>query len=461
MARGKKLSGSFKTILFLAAVAGLTWVGMGAFRAGPAPAMTLEAGMPAIGKKTPFAVTVQEPKRGLSGVRVIVVQGDKTATLLDRTYTPRKPTVLWGERTAAEGFTVEVGREGIEWLREGKATVRVVADRAPSWLRYPEPAVLEREYDVRLVPPQLSVQSTATYVRQGGCEAVVYRVGDSAVRDGVEAGDRFFPGYPLPGGDDGERFALFSVPWNLDDASGVRLVAVDDVDNVAEARFIDQFFPSPPGRDTIRVSDGFLEKVVPPILSQTPDLVDPGNLLDAYLMVNRDLRAANLQTLVELSADTRPEFLWSKRFVAMPNAQVMATFAENRTYTYNGTDVDYQTHLGFDLASVRQAPVPAANDGVVVLARYFGIYGNAVMIDHGYGLFSLYGHLSTLEVSKGQTVERGDTVGRTGATGLAGGDHLHFEMLLHGLSVNPKEWWDAHWIQDRLNRKLGDALPFD
>ena len=95
-----------------------------------------------------------------------------------------------------------------------------------------------------------------------------------------------------------------------------------------------------------------------------------------------------------------------------------------------------------------------------MLARYLGIYGNAVVIDHGFGLQSLYGHLSSIDVEEGQTVTRGEAVGRSGATGLAGGDHLHFSMLLQGLPVDPREWWDGHWIHDRLKLKLGDALPF-
>ena len=143
----------------------------------------------------------------------------------------------------------------------------------------------------------------------------------------------------------------------------------------------------------------------------------------------------------------------------MPNAQVMSAFADRRTYEFDGEAVDQQDHLGFDLASVRQAPIPAANTGRVVLARYFGIYGNTVVLDHGYGLMSLYAHLSEIRVGVGDTVDRGQAVGTSGETGLAGGDHLHFTMLLNGLAVNPKEWWDDHWLRDRLGRKLGEALP--
>jgi murein DD-endopeptidase MepM/ murein hydrolase activator NlpD len=139
---------------------------------------------------------------------------------------------------------------------------------------------------------------------------------------------------------------------------------------------------------------------------------------------------------------------------------VTSAFADRRSYTYGGQQVDQQTHLGFDLAVTRNTPVPAANDGVVVLARYFGIYGNAVVLDHGYGIMSLYAHLATTAVARGQSVARGDILGRTGATGLAGGDHLHFTILVQGLPVNPTEWWDARWIRDHLVRPLGPAFPF-
>jgi murein DD-endopeptidase MepM/ murein hydrolase activator NlpD len=144
----------------------------------------------------------------------------------------------------------------------------------------------------------------------------------------------------------------------------------------------------------------------------------------------------------------------------MRDGKVMSSFADRRTYEYQGRSVDHQVHLGFDLASTRGAPIHASNDGTVVVARYFGIYGNTVVVDHGYGIMTLYGHLSSIDVSEGQSVVRGATLGRSGQTGLAGGDHLHFSILIHGLSVNPVEWWDGHWIQDRIARKLGAALPF-
>jgi murein DD-endopeptidase MepM/ murein hydrolase activator NlpD len=243
-------------------------------------------------------------------------------------------------------------------------------------------------------------------------------------------------------------------------SSDVRLVAADATDNEGEVRFIDKLTPRKFKEDIVELTDAFIGKVVPEIMGQTSDLRDRGNPIDNYLAINKELRARNAEEIKELAKQSRPELLWNRPFLQLRNGKVMAIFADYRSYSYQGRIVDHQTHLGYDLAATRHAPVPAANDGVVVLARYFGIYGNAVIIDHGCGIMSLYGHLSSLNTSAGQKVARGDVIGQTGETGLAGGDHLHFAILLDGLPVNPVEWWDRHWIQDRIARKLGAGFRF-
>jgi murein DD-endopeptidase MepM/ murein hydrolase activator NlpD len=448
----------FVRVIVIAIIAVIVTLGLALFRVGAPASIRIEPAMPGIGQRTPIAVSVDEPGRGLGTIRVELIQEQRRHLLAERVHQPREFWEFWGPRVTHDVIEVEAGRQGAEWLRQGEASIRVTVDRAPTWLRYPEPAALEIVLPVKLVPPSLEVFSTRVYVAQGGSEAVVYRVGESAVRDGVRAGEWWFPGAPLPGGDDRERFALFAVPFDLDDSSQVRLVAVDDVANEAETTFVKQFFKKPFKTDTIRISDAFMQKVVPAILSQTPELEQRGSLLDNYLAINGELRAANSQYLIDLAADSVQEFLWSRPFLQMPNSQVMSTFADRRTYLYEGRSVDQQDHLGYDLASTSRATIPAANDGIVVLARFFGIYGNAVVIDHGFGLMSLYGHLSSIDVSEADVVERGQSLGRSGETGLAGGDHLHFTMLLRGLPVNPVEWWDGHWIRDRLETKLGPQL---
>jgi murein DD-endopeptidase MepM/ murein hydrolase activator NlpD len=141
----------------------------------------------------------------------------------------------------------------------------------------------------------------------------------------------------------------------------------------------------------------------------------------------------------------------------MPNTAPLGGFAQARTYTYQGQEVDRQTHLGFDLASLAHAAVPAANRGKVLFAESFGIYGQCILIDHGLGLQTLYGHLSQFNVKAGDMVEKGQIIGNSGATGMAGGDHLHYEVMVSGQSINPIEWWDAHWLKDNITGKLAIA----
>ena len=451
---------SWKPVFFFFALIVLLLAGIAIFYTGAPPVIKIEPAMTAIGRRTPVTVEIAEPRRGLTHVRVELIQENNSAVLDEKTYEPAWQIPFLGNKTEKDTLAVVAGLQTLPELKGGNATIRVVAGRAGTWLRSPADVVEELTLPVRLTPPSLQITSTQTYVSQGGSEAVTYRVGESAVRDGVRAGERWFPGYPLPGGGPRDRFALFAVPYDMS-TPDVRLVAEDAAGNTAETGFIDNFTRRPLRTDTIQVSDSFLNKVVPPILSQTPEIREQGTLLDSYLTINRDLRENNAKTIQALAENSQASFQWNRPFMMMPNTKVMAAFAERRTYLYQGNEIDQQDHLGLDLAQVKQAPIPAANDGVVVLARFFGIYGNAVVIDHGYGLMTIYGHLSSIAVTEGQKIERGKIIGKTGETGLAGGDHLHYCTLLAGLPVNPLEWSDGNWVKNRIARKLGTAFSFE
>lgn len=447
-------------MLALPVLAGLGFVALAATRASPEPQVDVTLEREAIGPKNGVTVRVSEPERGLSSLKVELVQGDLVKVLDEQSFTPREPWAYWGDVTVEHVTAADIGKQAIPELTEGEATLRVTAGRAGNWISRPDPVVTERKLAVRLTPPLLQPLSEFIYVAQGGVEAVVYQVGESSVRDGVEIGDWFFPGYPLPKGGKQDRFALFAVPYDVDDPSGLRLVAEDELGNKAvRTSFIHKFIPRPLGTDTISLNDKFMTKVVEEILPRAK-MPDKGELLANYLQLNGELRKQNAKTLRELAEKSQPAFLWKETFLPMKNAAVKGSFADRRTYVYADKPVDKQDHLGFDLASVTRAPIEASNAGKVVMADYFGIYGNCIVIDHGFGLMTLYAHLSSISVSVGQTVERGQEIARSGATGLAGGDHLHFTTLLQGLPVTPVEWWDAHWIEDRLKLKLGAALPF-
>ncbi len=430
------------------------------FRTGGTPELRLVMDLPAIGPKTPFRVVASSPRRGLTELRVRARQKDKYVMVYEATYEPRPVWAFWGPMTSQMAIDLEIDRAKIPNVRGKVLTLEAEAKTAGTFLLKSPTATVAKTLPLRLRPPRVSVQSASIFAAQGGAEVVVYTVASSAIRHGVQAGDWFFPGYPLPGGREGDYFCLFAVPYDMDNGDeAMRLYAEDDVGNITSARFLDKFIRRPFKTDSITVSDRFMQLVVPRILAKTPELEDKGDLLNNYISINSELRQKNAEFLVELSKKTTKKFLWHLPFVQMP-AKVVSSFADRRTYLYKGKKVDKQDHLGFDLASVRRAEIPAANAGRVIFADYLGIYGNAVVIDHGFGLQSLYAHMSKISVQPGDEVERGQTIGRTGATGLALGDHLHFTLMISGLPVTPIEWWDSHWIHDRLALKLGDALGF-
>jgi murein DD-endopeptidase MepM/ murein hydrolase activator NlpD len=427
----------------------------------PPPAVVeVTSDRPAVGRKSMFTVRVREPKLALSQV---VVTGDGAGLARE---VLAQVTVPPGETRREVVLQIPLGPAVRPAMRPGKVTVQVVAQARGTWLRTPAPVMVAVSREVRLQPPAITAQSPHIHVAHGGAEVVVYQVGPTSKRDGVQAGKWFFPGFPRPGGRSDERFALFGVPYDLEGNESeararILLVAEDELGNRAETPFVHQFRSRPMGRDTIELTDGFMKKVTDEVYARTPGLSRRGDLLADYLRLNRELREANMAQLVALARASQPRFLWTETFLPMSRAAVTGSFADRRSYRSAGKEVDSQDHLGIDLASLKQAAVPAANDGRVVLADYFGIFGICVVLDHGYGLMSLYAHLSSAAVKVGESVKRGQDIGRTGGTGLAGGDHLHFTMLVQGLPVTPFEWWDSHWIHDRLKLKLGHSLAWN
>lgn len=457
----KSKGGGGKKVMALLLLVGAGAVGVGAGRGSSTPSITLELSAKAIGPRGQVTARFTEPNRGLTTVKLELIQGGLTKVLCEETFTARAAHEFWGEVKTEHLCDADIGKDEIEELEEGSLELRATAGRAGNWISAPEPTVETRTVEVKLTPPLVSITSEHIFVGQGGAEALGYSVSPGTVKHGVEIGDWFFPGYPLPGGNPGESFALFAVPYNVGSASDLKLVAEDALGNRAvRTGFVHQFFAHPLRSDTINLNDKFIKKVTEEMLPRIKSVKDKGDMLQNYLQLNGELRKENRAKLRELAKGSKPEFLWSETFLPMKNAAVMGAFADHRTYMYDGKPVDTQDHLGFDLASVSRASVEASNRGVVMWADYFGIYGNCVILDHGYGLMTLYAHLSSIAVQKGQTVERAQEVGRSGATGMAGGDHLHFTTLLHGLPTNPVEWWDSHWINDRLKLKLGPALPF-
>jgi murein DD-endopeptidase MepM/ murein hydrolase activator NlpD len=316
-----------------------------------------------------------------------------------------------------------------------------------------------RDVKVRLQPPQASVLSTFHYVNHGGSEFVVYRAAPEDVQSGVRVGSIEYAGYPASAvgitSDPALRVAFFALLFDQDLNTPIQVFARDPAGNETLVPFEYKVFPKPFSKSRIELDDRFIGRVVPAIAAGSPDAQIPtDDVLAGFLKINGDLRRKNNQYLTELARKSSPEKLFSASFQQLGNSQVEARFADARTYVYQGKEVDRQVHLGFDLAVTANVPIVAAERGTVVHASDLGIYGNCVVIDHGLGVQSLYGHLSSIGVKVGDMVAKGAEIGRSGMTGLAGGDHLHFTMLVGGQQVTPVDWWSKQWYEDRVRRKI-------
>jgi len=357
-----------------------------------------------------------------------------------------------------------IGKAAQPALVNGPARLVVTASRPVLFGLRTASSSATRDVQVRLDPPRVAVVSIHQFINLGGAEFVVLRATPEDAAAGVRVGDDNYPAYPGAAvglTDPALRVAFFALRHDQDVGTRISAYARDEAGNEVTMPLEHQPTNKRFLQSRIPIDQPFLDRVVPAIASNTPELkVDtssPDGLLKGFLTINGDLRRKNNATITSMAAKTRPEMLWKEAFAQMGNSQVESRFADRRTYFFGDKEIDRQVHLGFDLASVQRAPVLASNAGVVVSADFLGIYGNCVIIDHGLGVQSLYAHLSTIGVKPGDAVTKGQEIGRTGATGLAGGDHLHFTMLLQGTPVNPVEWWDQHWMEDRMFRKIRDA----
>jgi len=451
---------------FLLSIVGLTVVAFaGAWLwAGRAEGPTIDVKQPTrfIGQSTALDVTVESPGGQFSGVEVVLQQGERSHPI----FTLDQPTQGGVRQETAERIYImrPVGKKDVPELQPGPARIVVRASRPVFYGLREATSEATRDVEVRLEPPAVAVLSSFHFINHGGAEFVVYRATPADVESGVRVGDLTYPGFPAAGvgikADAATKVAFFALLHEQDLNTPISLYARDPAGNEATTGLDRRAFAKPFARSRISIDDRFLQRVVPAIAATTPDMnlsTTPTDLAASFLRINGDLRRRNALTIAELAKKTSPEMLWKDAFQPLGNASVEARFADNRTYVYLGEEIDRQVHLGFDLAVTQRIPVLAANTGVVLYAADLGIYGNCVIVDHGLGVQSLYAHLSSIDVKEGARVEKGHVLGRSGTTGLAGGDHLHFTMLVNGQPVNPVEWWDPKWMQDRVLRKVTQA----
>ncbi|MDA8124754.1 MAG: M23 family metallopeptidase [Deltaproteobacteria bacterium] len=446
------------------------------------PKIAAEGDTSVIGRQKVLTVAFSDAGRGLRRVSVAVTQDNQ-----------RRPVATFdypGAGVGQKSLSVTIDTAVLK-LHDGPATLTLTAEDYSLWKNK---TAIELPVTIDLMPPQIAQLNSTHHINPGGSCLVTYRLSKPVVRTGVQVGDLFFPGYPLtPAGQSAALPAVqpaappaaqppvagqtavqpsvpptthpvgqatyaayFALPMDLTKDTKIALVALDQAGNETLSGIPTQILNKKYRSDKMLLSDGFFNQKMPEFQATIPELRGKP-LFDVFLHVNTVLRKQNLLAIQEVGKKTEPRVLWEGPFLRMKNAAPMALFGDHRTYLYEGKQVSESIHNGVDLASLVQAPIEAANHGVVRFTGPIGIYGNSVIVDHGLGLMTLYSHMSAIQAQVGQTVKKGDVLGKSGMTGLAAGDHLHFGVAIHGQFVDPKEWWDPHWIEDNVTKKMTAA----
>ena len=409
------------------------------------PEIRLSEDLVAIGRQKGMEITFSDNGSGLQETTAVIVQDDKTYPLSSVRYPEKK--------TSRKAISLTVDPYEMR-MHDGPATLQI---RAVDYSLFKNETRISRPVTIDITPPQIYPQNPQNILNPGGTGVTLFRTSEPTVMSGVMVENQFFRSYPVTVSGKIFQIVYFALP--VDARQGVtriKIFARDSAFNEASLALPHLIKSKKFRADKMSLSDTFLQQKMPDFQISNPELRGK-TPLETFIHVNGQMRQDNLKTIQAITRKSDPRTLWQDTFLRMKNASPMALFGDARTYVYQGKIIGESLHEGVDLASTEHAPIEAANDGIVVLAGPLGIYGNAVMIDHGLGLFSLYGHLSTIQIQSGQPVKKGDRIGYSGVTGLAGGDHLHFSIIVGDRFVNPQEWWDPHWIADNVTKKIAQA----
>jgi murein DD-endopeptidase MepM/ murein hydrolase activator NlpD len=401
----------------------------------------------------PAAISIHDSGAGVQSLQISLEQGSRTLELHQQNFAPAVAEANWsGEITGLKGK-----------LLEGPVQLVVRAHDGSMWANKIEKRF---ELNVDFSKPTLAVLTQQHIGNQGGAEFVLLESKDTNLQKVVvRVAEQEYPAVKAATLDtafEGKEIyaVLFALPLEGGTSPKIEAIAEDSVGNITRTPISFRIKPYAQAPTTPKISAQFVAERVQPLYDEyIQEMTNAGSVLDIstdpvtiFRTVNEDLRK-HLQERFSKLDKSRTGLARGVFSKPMPSA-TSSTFGEIRSYSLDGNPAGGSRHDGLDLASVKRDAVFAAHEGTVLLAEPFGIYGIAVIIDHGMQLTSLYGHLSSASVSAGDKVSSGQEIGRSGETGLAGGDHLHFEFRIGDTPVDPREWWDPHWIEDNIDGKI-------
>lgn len=436
----KKFSLYIKIVAAILVFAALGWFLFGSYVELGKPAIKVTQDVTAIGRQKTLEINFADSKSGLSRLNVEIIQDNKSQTLADK--------IIPSKDKKKETLSITISTADLR-LHDGPAIIKF---SATDHSLFKNRNILSQNVRIDTIPPQIYLLKTVNYINQGGTGFIAYQSSKNIADTGVYVNDYFTPGHAALIDNKPSYVIYFSVPLDADKTgTKIMIFARDDAGNETNIAFPCVIKIKKFRHDKMNLSESFLQQKMPEFQAMIPSLQGK-TPLEVFTYINSQTRNDNFLTIQNICKKFTPKALWEGTFLRMSNAAPMALYGDKRDYVYNRKIVGSSVHTGVDLASNAQAPIEAANSGIVVFTGTLGIYGNTVIIDHGLGLFSLYGHLSVINASVGKSVAKSEKIGSSGMSGLAGGDHLHFSILAGGQFVNPQEWWDPHWIKDNVIR---------
>jgi len=399
--------------------------------------------------KDPISVTISDAS-GVRLVKATLNDGEKSVVLESKEMKQPSMSVDLNLSFPKTGFGAN--KKSFE--------LSIEATDASRWNFFAGNAVMAKSIiKVDTKRPEVNVMASSYKIMKGGAASVIFRAQDEAMKSlyvETNFGKKF---YPTPFYKEGYYIVLVAWPTQVSTFSA-SVVAKDRAGNVTRAQ-IPYFLQDRKYKtSTIPLQDSFLDGKIADLIGEMAPERSSLSRLEKFKYVNETMRQSNEAAILKVTSvvpTTRISDFAMKPFYPLRNGKVVASFGDHRFYEYEKQPVSESHHLGLDLASNAQASMQTSNDGVVVFARENGIYGNNIILDHGLGVYSLYGHCSSYMVKENDSVKAGDFIAKTGVTGLALGDHLHFGMYVQGVDVRPEEWMDSVWLKESIFSVIDSA----
>jgi len=392
--------------------------------------------------KKPIQIKISD-ESGIKFIRAILSDGKNSIVLVKKLFQISKKEYVLDIKFPRTGF--------VSNKRSFELTIEAVDASKWNFLSGNQ-AIKKSIIHVDTKRPELIVINNSYKIIKGGVATVVFKAKDANLKElyiQTNFGKKF---YPTPFYKDNYYVSLLAWPSN-EKGFKATIVARDNAGNIAKSRVRFYLKGKKYRVSKINLKDRFLEgKITDLAEDDNPASVEMSKL-ERFKYVNETMRGSNEKVIEDVTSKTETNRISSfsmKPFYPLKNAAAVASFGDHRYFKYDGNLVSESYHLGLDLASTAGADVVISNAGEVVYARYNGIYGKNIIISHGLGVYSLYGHNSSFLVDEGEQIKAGDVIAKTGMTGLALGDHLHFGMLVQGVEVRPEEWMDKNWMKDNI-----------